>query len=131
MSSWVVVGLLISLTGFGAADTTADRAANPDTVHFQFREPRRAGYLVERPTAGALRLQAASGPQWLAARPDNGSTNRVEFGDRVALRLSQKDAWPGLLQGRPLTVARALGGNAFILQAPDSWTALEQAQELA
>ncbi|MHB8524245.1 MAG: S8 family serine peptidase, partial [Limisphaerales bacterium] len=90
---------------------------------------RRAAYRVEAPRG--ITLLSAGKNDWLKAWPDNHSTNFVELGSRVVLQLKPPGDVRGRLQGRPLRIVRQVSPDTFVLQAPDAWTAIQQAQQLA
>ncbi len=97
--------------------------------HFQFRFPQPAAYRIEEyrvPT-----VAGAEKAQWLRAWPDTGSTNFVEFGNRVVLQLESAESLENLLAGHPLKLSRKVASNLFILQAPDALTAAREAHRLA
>jgi subtilisin family serine protease/subtilisin-like proprotein convertase family protein len=97
---------------------------NPAAVRFQFKEPRAAAYRLEQ-------TKAASRSEWLHAWPDDGSTNAVQISSRLAVKLKSPADLKRLLAGHALTVNQTISSNGFVLQAPDAWTALQEAQRLA
>ncbi|MBU6401579.1 MAG: hypothetical protein KGS61_14775, partial [Verrucomicrobia bacterium] len=99
------------------------------TTQFEFREPRRTAYRIE--TLRSVAAVPTPAKQWLRAWPSHGSSNSVEMGNRVVLQLRSTNALERLLQGRPLRLARQVTEHVVVLQAPDAWTAVEQAAELA
>ena len=124
-ASVLLICFLPSLGLQGEAQTV------PVRPHFQFREPRTAGYHVEAVGGPVTTLNATARPQLLRGWPDHGSTNDVLFESRVVLQVhASKDLSP-LLETRPLRLDRTITETTFILQAPDAWTALQQAQDLA
>ncbi|MBI2928210.1 MAG: S8 family serine peptidase [Verrucomicrobia bacterium] len=115
--------------GFGWGTLAAD-LPEPATVRFQFREPQATTYRVKAPTAASTALATAT-TDWIKAWPERGAKTPVELSSRVVLQLASPSELPRFLYGRPLKLARAVAENTFILQAPDTWTALQQAQSLA
>jgi subtilisin family serine protease len=91
--------------------------------------PQPAAYRIEQAPAPALARE--QGAQWLRAWPENGSTNWVEFGSRVVLKLKSADDLKRLTTGHPLQLARTVEFELFILQAPDALTAAQEAHRLA
>lgn len=96
---------------------------------FQFRMPQAAHYYVEATSANALTAQPRA--QWLRATRSRGSTNFVEFSSRVVLQLKAAENLNSFLSGHELSLARTIGSNLFILQAPDAMTAVQEAHRLA
>jgi subtilisin-like proprotein convertase family protein/subtilisin family serine protease len=121
-------GTLLAVGWFFLAESAGAQTTN-SSVRFQFREPRTVSYRVELPAK--VRALAAVQDCWLKAWPEAGSTNHVELGSRLTLQIASPDDLPGLLKDRPLQIARQLGVGTFILQAPDAWTALVEAEQLA
>ncbi|MDB6122455.1 MAG: Peptidase and in kexin sedolisin [Pedosphaera sp.] len=104
--------------------------ANPlSTNYFRFRTPHEASYRIEV-TTPALR-GTDNKVEWLKAWPEDGSTNFVQLGNRVVLQLKSGDALKALIAGHSLQLDRTINTNTFILQAPDAYTAVEEAQRLA
>lgn len=97
------------------------------TVHF--REPHSTHYVLV--DLGGTNLPARAGQLWLRARPESGPTNDVvEFGSRVVVELAPGSDLNSVLTNHNLTLARTVRSNLFILQAPDSQTAIDAAQSL-
>jgi subtilisin family serine protease len=96
---------------------------------FEFREPQATLYRVVKPAAG--KQSALGGPSWLRAWPANGSSNSLEVGSRVVLRVTAPGLLTNLLAGAAARADRQITSNLFILQAPDAWTAAREAQRLA
>ena len=92
---------------------------------FRFHLPQPARYRVD------LEALAPHSPQWLRAWPLEARGAPVQFSSRVALALRAPTDPEALLGSSSLKVARVLGGNLFILQASDAWTAANEAQRLA
>src|SRR5258705_8875852 len=95
-------------------------------VRSHSREPQLAGYQVET-EHDSLRPNR----EWLGARPEDDSATLVEFGPRVVLELKSSADLGTVLKQSPLLLARTITSNVFVLQAPDAWTALDQAQFLS
>lgn len=114
------------LSAGAAVGQVGPAAAN----RFQFRTPHQIAYRLADDTA---RSRAAAGEriEWLAARIDGNSTNRVELGSRVVLQLRSPDDLKRLTEGRPLELSRTIRSNVFILQAPDALTAVREVSRLA
>ena len=116
--------LVLVLTGSAAlSESTSPR------IRFQFREPGIAAYQVE--ANQSPRPGKGTGPEWVRAWPEDGSTNHVELGRRVVLHLRSAGDLARLLQQSPLRLARTVTENVFILQADDAWAALAESQRLA
>ncbi len=103
-------------------------AARSQAEEFAFKLPRESGFRLEQPVTQAAPL---GGQPWLAAYGTSGDTNRVELGSRLVLRTEANLNLAALLKGRPVSVARTVAANLFILQAPDALTAAQQATALA
>jgi len=101
----------------------------PSTARFQFREPQLRAYRLEEKKVGTAAVSARN--NWLRAWPENGSTNYVVLGSRIALQLKSASDLNRLIDSRPLELARTVAPNVFILQAPDAWTAAREAERLA
>jgi len=97
---------------------------------FQFRTPHQIAYRLTGDEA-LSRAVAGERIEWLAARIDGNSTNRVELGSRMVLQLQAADDLKRLIEGRPLELSRVVRSNLFILQAPDALTAVREASRLA
>src|SRR6266542_4031362 len=110
-----------------AGPISAQTGVTTDYLHFRFPHP--VAYRFEESVAA---LQAASARvEWRRAWPATGSTNFVEFGSRVVLQLLSTNSLSRLLAGSPLALSRVVGGNVFILQAPDASAAAREAARLA
>src|SRR5512133_3674226 len=117
---------LLNLEGFAQAPDLSTAS------HYQFLEPHPAGYVLAAPPAAvAVPKVATTASDWVKAWPDNGSTNYVEFGRRLVLQLKLPAELGAVLQGRSVQLSRTVGAATFILQAPDVWTSLHEAQELS
>ncbi|MEW6303891.1 MAG: S8 family serine peptidase [Verrucomicrobiota bacterium] len=125
--------LLFCILAFGGLlfITHAQGQSVAGTRRYELREPRFNAYVVE---TNFVRISLASpnaAGGWLRAWPEDGSTNHVEFGSRLTLQLKPGVSLEQLMARRPLKLARTINPGLFIVQAPDAWTALEQAQQLA
>ncbi len=118
--------ILILLAALSCAPASSRAATN----HFQFRTPRTAGYHLD-----ASPVQSLAAPlgqtDWVTAWPDDGATNSVQLGNRVVLQLLGGADLKPFLTGRALTLSRTVAPGVFILQAPDAWTAVREADALA
>lgn len=112
-----------------AASGFAQSSLSPGTARFQFREPRSQSYLVA--TNQFRMLSAPATNDWIQATLADGSTNTVELGSRIALHVKPGVDVNSLLKGHGLALARAVAPNVYILQAPNAWSALSAAQQLA
>ena len=92
---------------------------------FRFHLPQPACYRLDPD------VPAPQTPQWLRAWPVEGRGAPVQLSSRVVLALRAPAEPEALLRSSSLKVARILGGNLFILQATDAWTAANEAQRLA
>lgn len=95
----------------------------------EFREPRQTVYYVEPGVAKAT--LAAATNAWTRAWPADGSTNYVALGSRLVLKVRPGTDIPGLIDGRPLTLARPISSDLVILQAASSDAAIAEASALA
>src|SRR5262245_18767855 len=121
-----------SLVGLGAllgmVSNLALAAPLISTNRFQFRLPQSAAYRLDDK---ALRTSGLPAPaSWLKAWREDGCTNFAEFGDRVVLQLKSTADF-SRLRGNKLRLVRVLSPEIFILQAPDAWTAMQEADRLA
>jgi subtilisin family serine protease/subtilisin-like proprotein convertase family protein len=107
---------------------TALCQTNP-VARFHFKEPHLRAYRIELPRG--VRVASLQQTGWVKAVPEIGPGAEVELGSRLVLQLEAPDALAALLQARPLQLARELTATTFILQAPDPWTAIRQAELLA
>ena len=114
---------LAAFSGFSQA------APPPSTARFQFREPRLRAYRLEEKKVATAAVGARN--HWLRAWPENGSTNYVELGSRIALQLKPGSDLKRLTDSRPLELARTVAPDFYILQTPDAWTAAREAERLA
>ncbi|MDE3068080.1 MAG: S8 family serine peptidase [Verrucomicrobiota bacterium] len=112
----LLAGLLLALNaGLLRADSTTA------TNQFKFRFPRPAAY----------RFESLENNRWLMARPEDGTTNFIAFGNRIVVQLKSPADLPRLIAGRGLKISRSAAPDVFILQAPDAVTAAREAQRLA
>jgi subtilisin family serine protease/subtilisin-like proprotein convertase family protein len=123
---------LLTLLGASWVAAFSSFAQSPSAssyTRFQFREREPVIYRVEgaAPTA----LPPGRGPDWIRAWPERIGTRPVEFGSRVAIQLKAGASLESILQGRSLRLARTVSTHVFILQGPDAWSALREAQSLA
>ncbi len=95
-----------------------------DSSRFDFREPNLRSYRIEETAA------KATPPKWLTAQVEN-STNDVELGSRVVLQIEPGSNLSKILGQSPLQLARTISTDVFILQAPDAWTAVREANRLS
>jgi len=103
--------------------------ASSDVEQVKFRLPRPATFQIE-----VAPVPAGASPakiEWLRAWPTDGSTQALEFGNRVVVQLQPPAALPELIAGRPLTLALTVTSDLFILQAPDAPTAAREANRLS
>ncbi len=68
---------------------------------------------------------------WVRAWPEDGSTNWVEFGERVVLELERPGDLARVTAGSGLTLSRQVTETIFILDAGSARNAVRQAQRLA
>src|SRR5437773_9321243 len=104
------------------ANSLAAADAISAQLHFEFREPQLKSYRVEllAPRRTTPSLQSQTRAVRVKAWPGDGSTNSVEFGNRVVLELKQAADPKPLLSGTSLRVARALTDRTFILEGADT-----------
>ena len=124
-----IVGMMLALNVLCARAQNTPPPA--DTARFEFREPRFAAYRVEKPPISTPSTKKNVETTWLKAWPENGSAQPIEVGNRIVLELKEPEDLPSLIQGRRLQLSRALTATMSILEAPDTWTALEEAAALA
>jgi len=91
----------------------------PQRKEFRF-EHRLSQLQSATPRAQSLRAWAA-----------DGSTNWVEFGDKVVLELQPGTSLKAVVKGRALELSRVVSSNVFILQAPNAVVAALEASRLA
>jgi subtilisin family serine protease len=109
--------------------SAAHGSAQAQSEGFCFRLPQRREFHFE----GKLsQMQsAARQPQWLRAWATDGSTNSVEFGDRVVLQLQPGASLDSVVRGQSLKLSRTVSSNVFILQAPNAVVAVLEARRLS
>ncbi len=118
----LLIALLSALSG-GAEGTN-----DPQGPRFLFREPRLAGYVLDRRTSEVS--LAGTGRRWLWAWPSDGSGRAVELGDRVVVRLASPAGLGALLAGSALKLDQTITSNLFVFQAADALSAAREAQRL-
>ena len=123
----LVLGLVVASLGLNALLVQGQSVSSN---RFQFRAPHTIRY---RLTDDAQQRAAspAARPEWVTARIEGNSTNRVELGRRVVLQLKSPGDLGKLTEGRPLELSRTIRSNIFILQCPDALTAVTEANRLA
>ena len=110
---------------------TPARGERP-SVRFVFREPAPTAYWIELPPVpSALAAQPAPVVRTLAAARENAPENTVQFSTQIVLQLPAHTPPANFIASRPLTVLREAAPGLFLLEAPDAWTALREAQRLA
>src|SRR3954467_3958798 len=107
----------------------ASASPEPSTEHFQFRLSQVAAYHLEEKQVRSS--SPSSQNEWLKAWPDHGSTNYIEIGSRVVLQLKSGNDYKRFIAGHALELARVVGANIVILQAPDPLTGAREAHRLA
>src|SRR6266487_5022822 len=100
---WLFCVAVAGLTIF-AGPISAQTGITSDYLHFRFPQP--AAYRLEE--SGASRQAASPRVEWLRAWPANGSTNFVEFGNRVVLQVQSTNSLPRLLAASPLVLSRVV-----------------------
>jgi len=103
-------------------------AGGQTELRYEFRLPHRAAFVTDKGTGNAM--VRATNPGWLRMRQE-GSTNAVEFGDRVVVQIRLGISLATLVGDGPLKLARTVTPQLFILQAPDATTAAQEAARLA
>jgi subtilisin family serine protease/subtilisin-like proprotein convertase family protein len=105
-------------------------------VRYDFLEPQPTSYLIKKsllydnvPTIRLLSVN--SSPQAIAATINDGSKRQVLFWNRVALQIEAGFDFESYLAGSPLFLARTIAENTYILQAPDTPTAIKAAENLS
>jgi subtilisin family serine protease len=98
------------------------------TNYFRFRMPHEAGYWILSPSGSSSDDDSR---WWVQAQPENDTTNVVLFGSRVVLQLKPNSDLRALMNNAPLSLARTVASNLFILDAPDALTAAREAHRLA
>lgn len=96
---------------------------------FEFRTPQRQAFHFPSPTQALSTESDAT--EWLAAIPEGEPDAVVEFGSRVVLQTEPGADLDAALAGSPLTLARTVATNLFLLQASDAMTAVREAARLA
>lgn len=103
----------------------------PETSTFEFTEPQVARYHVPPPSPLGDVRKSFHSAVWLKAWRRDNTTNYVEFSNRIVLEVRAGTSLAALIDGTSLKVSRPLASHLAILEAPDTWTALNQAQRLA
>src|SRR5437867_3831447 len=116
----IAVSLLV-FVGQSSAQAQSDR--------FSFRFPQRREFRFE----GKLSQSQATAARahWIRAWATDGSTNSVEFGDRVVLELQPGASLDSVVKGRALELSRVVSSNVCILQARNAVAAALEASRLA
>jgi len=114
---------IICIVMFGAWSLWA--GTNSNSSQFEFREPVKARYQIN----GASH-PAQGGAAWITST-NMATSESVEWGSRVAVKLRDPAALPALIAGRSLTLSRQMGSRVFVLQAPDALTAMSEAARLS
>lgn len=116
----------LALVVFGLVSLFA-ATTRAQTQVVEFREPALRLYELDLPVA-----QRRSGPgeAWLTARRA-GTTNTLQLGPKVVLRLKPDVDLPSLIAGTSLELDRTWGPNVFTLRAPDAANAVREAARLA
>ena len=127
--------LLLALLGLsGNLPEQVVRAERP-SVRFVFREPAPTAYWVELPPAPAAVLgpvaQVAAPVRTLAASRENSPDHAVQFATQLVLQIPADMPLVEFIANHPLTVVRTFAPGVVLLEAPDAWTALREAQRLA
>ena len=108
-------------------------ATTNDLRRVEFREPHASAYVLVQSssTNAGVSAKSATAPRaaWTQAVIE-GTTYPVELGSRVVLQLKSDGHLEALLAGRDLVVSRVVGPQLFILQAPDSQSAIDSAEQL-
>jgi subtilisin-like proprotein convertase family protein/subtilisin family serine protease len=112
-----------------AAAMMGSAARGQDTVPYAFRLPWKM--TVQAPTKPRVTQQSIKSSQsvWIQSVTVQGSP--VEFGSRIVLQTGPGTPLDTLIQDRPLKLSRTVSPGLVILQAPDPWTAMEEADKLA
>ncbi len=121
--------LFLVLWWLGTLQVLAAPIGTLQTVLFQFREPNLRRYQVPIPPSedAALRMSA----QWLYARLADKPDQTVELGSRIVLTPAPGISVLTLIANRPLRLPTELHPGIWSLQAPDAYTAAEEAQALS
>ncbi|MBI4660638.1 MAG: S8 family serine peptidase [Verrucomicrobia bacterium] len=131
MQFFLVLGFVVWIL---SPDALGQESSGSPSVRFEFREPRAAAYRVEKPADPVLaRKSVPPKPGLLKAWLDSGSSSpsSVKLGNRVVLELRRSEDFADVTEGRALRVARTLTRTLYILEAPDSWTAVQEAESLS
>src|SRR5436190_6524998 len=115
------------LFGLPLAVISGLAAPSIDEARISFRFPEAVTLCFQPPSTQS----APSGKDWFRGRREDGSGPALEFGDRVVLQVRENTPWETLVKDRPLKISRQVTSNLFIFQAPDAWTAVQEAGRLA
>ncbi len=99
-----------------------------ETIFFQFRQPDKRSYRV--PALALSQADSRARQEWVRAY-EKGTDRPVEFGARLVLQLGAGAVPDRVVDSRRLSVVRAVQPGVWILQAPDAWTAMTEAQRLS
>ena len=121
--------LAVFLCVWSGSDLRAAVPNSDNSRRVQFREPHPTRYLLLEDVA--TNQPVLAGEHWTRVRREGGSTHFIELGSRVVLQLAPGRDLNSLLTHQPLVLSRVVRSNLFILQAPDSKTAMVSAQDLA
>src|SRR5262245_41352294 len=104
-------------------------AESTATNYFRFRMPHQARYWIK----DELRYEQITGTEveWVKAWPVNGSTNFVQFGNRIVVQAKPSANLKTLIGDDSLRLSRTVGPDVFIFQARDAATATREADRLA
>lgn len=98
-------------------------------VTFRFREPLPTEYETVAPDRVAA--VATADPDWMPVQRPGGRGGKLEMGRRVVLSVAEGGSVSALMVGRGLTYVKEVAKGTEIWEAPDVWTAAEQAASLA
>jgi len=106
------------------------------TNGFRFKLPEEALYIVDTAspatTVGIPSRQRFNPAPWLSARGPRGGD--VAWGQRLVVQLRSGGGvqdLQALIAGTTLELDRSFAENTFVLEAPDAWTAAQEASRLA
>ena len=98
----------------------------PAVVRFEFREPLLRRYEV--PVASVEDPASSPSRSWLYARRADRADETLEFSSRLILAPGPGGDAAALVRGRRLALAGELHPGFWLVQAPDAWTAAEEAE---
>ncbi len=128
---YVLALLAALLIGSAFATRAEDGSATNTHRVVRFREAGAPQYRVPVPAKQPVNQAIAPATEWTVAQPVDGSTNVVEFGNRVVLQLAPGTPLDSFLTNRTLALARTVAPDVYILQAPDTESAIAAAEEFA